>query len=107
MNDRDLIARLATALRAQLDGVNLYSELLAEADAHQGKPGGGAMSGLAIWKTAAFTAVFGCGGVVFMNLERLVPGFGDGYSASWFKVFLSLLVVVRLFFFLVHREEIR
>jgi hypothetical protein len=45
MSDRDLIARLAHALRVQLDGVNLYSELLAEADAHQGKPGGGAMSG--------------------------------------------------------------
>jgi len=45
MSDRDLIARLATALRVQLDGVNLYSDLLAEADAHQGKPGGGTMSG--------------------------------------------------------------
>jgi hypothetical protein len=33
MSDRDLIARLATALRVQLDGVSLYSELLAEADA--------------------------------------------------------------------------
>jgi len=44
MSDRDLIARLAHALRVQLDGVDLYSELLAEADAHQGKPGGGAMS---------------------------------------------------------------
>jgi len=33
MSDRDLIARLATALRVQLDGVDLYSELLAEADA--------------------------------------------------------------------------
>ena len=33
MSDRDLIARLATALRVQLDGVNLYSELLAEAAA--------------------------------------------------------------------------
>jgi len=45
MSDRDLIARLAAALRVQLDGVDLYSDLLAEADAHQGKPGGGAMSG--------------------------------------------------------------
>jgi hypothetical protein len=33
MSDRDLIARLATALRVQLDGVDLYSELLAEAAA--------------------------------------------------------------------------
>jgi hypothetical protein len=33
MSDRELIARLAHALRVQLDGVNLYSELLAEADA--------------------------------------------------------------------------
>jgi hypothetical protein len=33
MSDRDLIARLAHALRVQLDGVNLYSELLAEAAA--------------------------------------------------------------------------
>jgi hypothetical protein len=33
MSDRDLIARLAHALRVQLDGVDLYSELLAEAAA--------------------------------------------------------------------------
>jgi hypothetical protein len=33
MSGRDLIARLAAALRVQLDGVGLYSELLAEADA--------------------------------------------------------------------------
>ncbi len=33
MSDRDLIARLAHALRVQLDGVNLYTDLLAEADA--------------------------------------------------------------------------
>jgi hypothetical protein len=33
MSDRDLIARLAHALRVQLDGVGLYSELLAEAAA--------------------------------------------------------------------------
>jgi hypothetical protein len=33
MSDCDLIARLAAALRVQLDGVDLYSELLAEADA--------------------------------------------------------------------------
>jgi hypothetical protein len=33
MSDRDLIARLATALRVQLDGVDLYSKLLAEAAA--------------------------------------------------------------------------
>ncbi len=33
MSDRDLITRLATALRVQLDGVDLYSDLLAEAAA--------------------------------------------------------------------------
>jgi hypothetical protein len=33
MSDRDLIARLAHALRVQLDGVDLYSDLLAEAAA--------------------------------------------------------------------------
>ncbi len=35
MSDRELIARLAHALRVQIDGVNLYPELLAEADARQ------------------------------------------------------------------------
>jgi hypothetical protein len=58
------------------------------------------MSGRVIKKTAALAMVFGCGGLFFANLENLVPGVGNGYSASWLNVFLSLVLTIRASFHL-------